>query len=153
MSPEQVVLFITSRLPGLVPKSSWGETALFYNPGHRLAHGVYLCTLKEHDGPNDCASALHRNGVFRLSVGLAPLTYTRLFGARPRRPAKGAAVATGHNFTAPQVLMPHPIYAWMGWAQILNPTELDMEELLPLLRESHALAQVKFQRATRSRKT
>jgi hypothetical protein len=33
MSPADIVKAITSRLPGVVPKPSWGDTALFFNPG------------------------------------------------------------------------------------------------------------------------
>jgi hypothetical protein len=46
-------------------------------------------------------------------------------------------------------LMPHPIYAWMRWVQILNPTtEQFQEDLLPLLAEAHRLALIKFAKRT-----
>lgn len=144
MTPDEIVEEIVARFPGVVPKSSWGETALFYNPGKRLAHGVYFCTLKDHDGENDRASELQREGVYRLAVGLTPETYSRLFGPRPRRPAKGGAVETGHDFTERNRLMPHPVYAWMGWAQILSPTREAFLGILPHLAEAHGAAIKKF---------
>lgn len=122
MEAGDVVAAIVERFGGLVPTASWGEVSLFYNPGRVLPNGLYLCTVREHDGPNDSASNLDREGVFRLAVGLSVARYEELFGARPARPPKGSVVATGHDFTALDVLMPHPVYAWMGWVQILNPS-------------------------------
>ena len=40
-----------------------------------------------------------------------------------------------YDFTSSNQLMPHPIYAWMGWVCILNPTEQKFEELKPLIQE------------------
>jgi Family of unknown function (DUF6194) len=71
MSPDQIVQTINSKFPSVVAKSSWVETAMFYNPGHALPHGVYFCTIKQHDGENDKASKLDRDGVFRVAVGSA----------------------------------------------------------------------------------
>ncbi len=144
MTPADIAHDICARFAGVVPKASWGETALFYNPGQRLAHGVYFCTLKQQDGNNDKASHLDREGVFRVAIGLAPTRYASLFGSKPARPAKGACVVTGHDFTALNVLMPHPVYAWMGWAQILSPSRDRFDELLPLIAEAHAVAADKF---------
>jgi Family of unknown function (DUF6194) len=89
MTPDRIVEALCAVLPGVVPKSSWGETSLFYNPGLSLPSGVYFCTIKQHDGENDQASRLNRDGVFRLAIGLKPLSYVGLFGNPPERPAKG----------------------------------------------------------------
>ncbi len=83
MTPEDITKKLTSRLEGVVPKNSWGETSLFYNPGHLLPNGVYFCTLKEKDGDNDRASNLDRDGVYRLSIGLTKEGYEKLFGEKP----------------------------------------------------------------------
>jgi hypothetical protein len=148
MTPADIIEVICRRFAGVVPKASWGETALFYNPGQMLAHGVYFCTLKQHDGANDKASTLDRAGVFRVAIGLAPARYNTLFGERPARPVKGGYVASGHDFTALNVLMPHPVYAWMGWAQILSPSRDRFDEILPLIEEAHAAAVEKFNKKT-----
>jgi len=145
MSPADIVKAITSRLPSVVPKPSWGETALFFNPGGRLPNGVYFCTVKDHDGDNDKASRLSRPGVFRIAIGLATPTYVRLFGPQPKRPVKGGIVNLPFDFAQTGRLMPHPIYAWMGWAQILSPSKAVFEEVFPLIEEAHAVAAKKFQ--------
>ncbi len=144
MLPGEMIHELVTQLPGVVPKASWGETSLFYNPNKALPNGVYFCTIKEHDGANDKAAYLDRAGVFRLAIGLPPATYIRLFGKKPARPPKGGVVATGHDFTRLNELMPHPIYAWMGWAQILSPTKARFIEIFPLIQEAHAAAVVKF---------
>lgn len=152
MKPDSIIQAVTDRFPGVVPKASWGETSLFYNPGRVLPNGVYFCTIKQHDGPNDTASRLDRPGVFRVAIGLPVPTYVRLFGPRPPRPPKGGTVATGHDFTALDTLMPHPVYAWMGWAQILSPSREQFDAIIPLIAEAHAAAVAKFARKPAARK-
>ncbi len=146
MKPDEIISRITSEMTGVVPKSSWGETSLFYNPGNMLPNGVYFCTIKEKDGANDKSSNLARDGVFRLSIGVSKATYEKLFGERPKRPAKGDIVNTGHDFTQTNVLMPHPIYAWMSWVCVLSPSTEKFEEIYPLLEEAYGNAVTKFNR-------
>jgi Family of unknown function (DUF6194) len=144
LSPDEIVTDICEQLDGVMPKSSWGETSVFYNPGKVLPNGVYFCTIKEHNGDNDKSSNLDRAGVFRVAIGLAPQSYKDLFGARPPRPPKGGIVETGDDFTAVDLLMPHPIYAWMGWAQVLSPSAETYKRTFYLIREAHQIAVVKF---------
>lgn len=144
MTPESIIQLITSELEGVVPKSSWGETSLFYNPGKQLPNGVYFCTIKEKDGDNDKSSDLNRDSVFRVSIGISKSQYEQHFGVKPNRPEKGGIVKTGHDFTKLDELMPHPIYAWMSWVQILSPSEQSFEKTLPLIKDAHASAIVKF---------
>jgi len=144
MKPQAIIDNLCATLDDVVPKASWGETALFYNPGRTLPNGVYFCTFKEHDGENDRASVLTRDGVFRVSIGVSHETYVARFGTRPARPAKGGVVNTGHDFAALDVLTPHPVYAWMGWVQILSPTASSYAEIRPLIEEAHRLAIAKF---------
>jgi hypothetical protein len=53
-------------------------------------------------------------------------------------------VNTGHDYAALDVLTPHPVYAWMGWVQILSPTASSFAEIRPLIEEAHRLAVAKF---------
>lgn len=152
MTAEEIIAALNARFEGLTPKDSWGETSLFYNPGLALPNGVYFCTVKDHDGANDSASHLDRPGVFRLALGLPAARYEALFGPRPQRPSKGGTVATGHDFTALDVLIPHPVYAWMGWVQILNPTRASFDQLQPMLDEAHRAAVSKFERTLHRRR-
>lgn len=144
MEPKAVLDYYLSNLPGTVLVESWGEKGVFYNPGGRLKRGVYVLTVKEKDGANDRGSNLDRAGVYRVNLGLRKTTFFRLFGDLPSRPSAGRTVEMSCNFAALNVLLPHPVYAWMGWACVLNPSEQTFEELKPLIGEAYQLAREKF---------
>lgn len=144
MTPKEIISKVTNNLEGIVPKNSWGETSLFYNPCKKLPNGVYFCTIKENDGENDTSSNLSRDAVFRLSIGISKETYINNFGENPIRPQKGSNVETGHDFAKINVLMPHPVYAWMSWACILSPTKEKFQVIYPLIVEAHANAISKY---------
>ena len=120
-----------------MPKSSWGEASLFYNPELKLPNGVYFCTIKEKDGDNDKSQDLSREGVFRVSIGIPKESYIGLFGEKPKRPGKGGIVEIDHDLMAINTLMPHPIYAWMSWVCILSPSKDRFEEIYPLIVDAH----------------
>tara|TARA_R110000744_G_scaffold372_10_gene1368 strand:+ start:13533 stop:14000 length:468 start_codon:yes stop_codon:yes gene_type:complete len=141
---KEIVEEILSEYEGVIAKSSWGETALFYNPGKMLPNGVYFCTIKEKNGENDKSSELDREGVFRLSIGVSKNSYEKMFGLRPNRPAKGDKVDLKYSFVALNKLMPHPIYAWMSWLQVLNPDKATLSSIQPLLNEAYTNAVIKF---------
>jgi len=54
---------------------------------------------------------------------------------------------TGHDFTRLDVVMPHPVYAWMGWVQVLNPSEDTFASMQPLFVESFDHVAGKFEKA------
>lgn len=139
---------ITSNFLGIYPASAWGEISFFYNPGGKLSRGVYFATLKNKDGTNDRASRLVRPGVFRLNIGISKATYRSIFGAQPARPQAGGVVATGHDFTVLDKLLPHPVYGWMSWVCVLNPSTETFKTLEPLLAEAYDLAVGKFAKRT-----
>jgi len=83
-------------------------------------------------------------GVFRLNIGISKQTYWSLFGPQPARPAAGGVVETGHDFTVLDQLLPHPVYGWMSWVSVLNPSATTFETVKPLLAEAYDLAVGKF---------
>ena len=144
MNPDDIHAYILRIFADIHPVSAWGETSFFYNPGRRLARGVYFATLKDRDGKHDRASQLDRTGAFRLSMGIRKTTWQTLFGPLPARPAAGGVVATGHDFTLPDQLMPHPVYGWMAWVCVLNPDARTFEAARPLLDEAYGQAVLRF---------
>ncbi len=131
--------------PDLRRERYWGEQSLFYNPGRVAPLGVIFASIKDHDGDNDRSAHLARDGVYRFAFCLAPATYARLFGDRPARPPKGGVVSLpDYDPTRVNELMPHPIYAWMRWVQILSPTPDDMAGLEPLLDDSLDVVRTKW---------
>ena len=139
MTPAVLVEAMMRRHPDLVRTESWGETGLFLNPRTRLRRGVYVATLKSRDGENDRASALDRPGIFRLNIGVPPARFEAEFGPRPVRPAKGQA-SPGPDYAQLDRLLPHPVYGWMGWVCILNPSESRWPQIAELLDAAHAKA-------------
>lgn len=95
---------------------------------------------------NDSASDLERPDVFRLNVGVGSDTYCSMFGAQPPFPRDGGVVDTGHDFTALDVIMPHPVYASMSWICVLNPSDATFESVRPLLAEAFDLAIERYAR-------
>jgi hypothetical protein len=53
-------------------------------------------------------------------------------------------VETSHDFTTVDKLLPHPVYGWMSWVSVLNPSAPTFEKVKPLLAEAHALAAAKY---------
>jgi hypothetical protein len=123
----------------------YGERSVFYNPGGVAPLGVIFASVKERDGPNDAAAQLSRPGVWRLAFGMSREAFAERFGGLSARPPKGRAVALpGWDLTRLDELTPHPVYAWMGWVQILSPSLASFERLQPLLAESLDLARARW---------
>jgi hypothetical protein len=101
--------------------------------------------VPKRDGRNDAAARLSRPGVWRLAFGMSAEAFAARFGGMPARPPKGRAVALpGWDFTRLDELTPHPVYAWMGWVQILSPSRASFDRLQPLLAESLDLARARW---------
>jgi hypothetical protein len=147
LEPEEILLDLLRLDPGLRVEPYYGERAIFFNPGRAAPLGTIFCAIKDHDGPNDRRAALSRSGVFRFAFGMAPESYERLLGPLPRRPPKGGVPDLArHDAARLDTLSPHPVYAWMGWAQILSPTAARFDGMRPLLAESLDLVRQKWKR-------
>jgi len=146
MEAKQVLEYCSINLLETVLVESWGEKGIFYNPNGMLKRGVYVLTIKEKDGDNDKGSNINREGIFRVNIGLRKSTFKNMFGIIPSRPAAGELVDMQYDFTSLDTILPHPVYAWMGWISILNPSEQTFEQLKPLIQEAYEFAQEKFQK-------
>jgi hypothetical protein len=98
-----------------------------------------FATLVTNDLYNN-ASNLNRHGVFRLNIGVSKDTYRSLFGPQPAFPGASRVVEMGHDFTALDQIMPHPIYAPQSWIRVLNPSEATFQTVRPLPAEAYNLA-------------
>lgn len=136
--------YCLDNLPGTVSVDSWGERGIFYNPDGKLRRGVYVATIKEKDGENDAASRLDRPGTYCINIGLRKQTFIHMFGALPARPKKGSVVDMPFDFSETDVILPHPVYAWMGWIRVIDPSAQTFERCKPLLMEAYVYAQEKW---------
>ncbi len=152
MNIEELISKILSLHPGLQINTNWGERGLFYNPENKLPLGAYMLTFKEKDGQNDSSSHINRKeGTYRLNLKIQKLTFTTLFGSVPKRPAKSSVVDTGHDFTKLDEIMPHPVYGWMTWICVLNPSKATIKEMqkIGLFEEAYNSAVATFNKKTK----
>lgn len=110
-----------------------GVTFFFYGPERMFP----FATLATKDDAYDRASNLDRPSVFRLNIGVSRATYQALFGPHPAPPGADGVVDTGHDFTALDQLLPHPVYAPQSWICVLNPSETTFQTVQPLLAEAY----------------
>lgn len=137
LTSDDVLDIAGAAFEGVAEMERWGERSLFYNPDHQLPHGVYFLTVKEHDGPlRHGLAARPRRSVPRQHRGRSSVLRRRV-QASAASPREGGIVDTGHDFTALDTLKPHPVYGWMGWVCVLNPTRATLEQLEPLIAEAH----------------
>lgn len=142
-----IIKDVTKTHPGLVQNTNWGEVGLFYNPERKLKKGIYLLTFKEKDGTNDNSSNLNRDSIYRLNLGISKESFTHLFGSIPARPSAGEVIDMPYDFSTLDKIMPHPVYGWMSWICILNPSKETYDtELKPLIAEGYQLALAKYKK-------
>lgn len=144
MTQKDVLCYCLSTLKDVVLVESWGEKGIFYNPNGELKRGVYVLTIKEKDGDHDKSSMLNRKHVYRVNIGLRKHTFIKRFGSIPQRPSAGKIVRMDYDFTAFDTILPHPVYAWMGWVCVLNPSDETFKDLVMMIQESYEFAQEKF---------
>jgi hypothetical protein len=110
------------------------ENSFFsYDPEQKFP----FATLMTND-VNDQASNLNRPSIFRLNIGVSRETYQAMFGPQPSFAPNGGVINTGHDYSALDQFMPHPIYAPMSWICVLNPDKT-CETVKKLLAEAYDL--------------
>lgn len=137
MKIDDIEHYILEHFEDVHPLDSWGEKSFFLNPKQQLKRGTYFATLKEKDGDNDKASFLNRDGIFRLNIGVSKEVYLSLFETLPKRPAKGCFIDGDYDFQKIDAVLPHPVYGWMGWVCVLNPSEKTFETCKGLLDDAY----------------
>lgn len=150
MDEAAVTRYIVETFDGSVTAAEWGDLFFFYNPDQTLPKDIYFATLKTSDDDYDHASNLDRPGVYRLNIGVSKETFLALFGQKPQKLGAGDGSDIGGDFTVLDQLLPHPVYASMGWVCILNPgDETFRHTVQPLLAEAYAVAVGKFAKRAR----
>ena len=127
--------YITSTFAGVETAVNLGYTFFFYRDDHQ--HG--FATIASNGNPHEVISRLDRPEVYRLNLGVSRATFEALFGV-------GKADTGGYDYTALDVLMPHPDYAAAHFVCVLSPSQATFERLHPLLAEAYDLAKARYQR-------
>ena len=144
MTTKEILAYCLDNLKGTVMVNSWGECGIFYNSDNALKRGIYVLTVKEKDGENDKSSDLDRDGIFRVNIGVRKSTFIDLFGYVPARPPKGGIVDMPYDFTQTDKILPHPVYGWISWLCVINPSDATFEQLKPLIQEAYEYAKEKY---------
>ncbi len=131
MTEAEIIDYISSTFPAVQRVEANGTSFFFDGSGHMFPIAT-LVTTDEHD----TASDLNRPGVFRFNVWVGKATFQSLF--RPK-----TADETQYDFTAPDKIMPHPVYGNMYWTCVLNPSRQTSETVKRLLDEAYLKAEKK----------
>lgn len=147
MLPDEILADVRARFPDLEVVSTHDTHFVYSAPSRALPldRRQPFLTIVTNDA-HDAASALG-NGRFRVNFGLSRASYRARFGPEPAWSRDGAPVATGHDFTATDVLLPHPVYAPLSWVSIVSPSRASWARLAPLVDEAHALHAERHARA------
>ncbi|WP_461166009.1 DUF6194 family protein [Tsukamurella serpentis] len=117
-----------------VPEIAWGDTFVHHVDGDVASVVPYL-TVVTKDYPDDRASRLDRPGAFRLNANVGKEAFTDLIGYPP---AEHAARAGEWDYAAGGRVLPHPLYARLGWVCLVNPEAGDLTRDLVGRAEGHA---------------
>ena len=144
MDARELTRTIVEAFANVETTEAMGYTFFFYNSDHKMP----FATLIAADNEYDRVSNLDRPDVYRLNIGVSKETYRSLFGPQPPPPGAAGIVETGHDFTALDRLLPHPVYAPQSWICVLSPGKATFETVRPLLAEAYSIA---VRRRTRHR--
>lgn len=129
MDDLSITHYIIDPFKGVETTNNFGYTFFFSGADRTLP----FVTLAAADNDDDRVSKLDRPAVFRLNIGVSKQTVQSLFGA-------DRVASSGYNFTALDVIMPHPVYAPQSFVCVLNPSDATFEKVPLVLAEASELA-------------
>ena len=129
MDEERIADYITNTFAGVETTTNLGYTFFFYGSDRMLPFATIASTGNDYER----VSNLDRPGVFRLNIGVSKPTFQSLVGT-------GKVDVSAYDFTALDLIMPHPDYAAQSWICVLNPSEATFHKLRPLLSEAYERA-------------
>ena len=134
MNQETITKYMLETLDGVEAVSDQGNSFFFYDKDNKIPF-VTIVTNNAYDDASD----LDRPGVFRLNIGVSRQTYQSMFATESEE-GEEIRHTEGHDFTAIDKLMPHPVYGRMYWICVLNPGEATFETVRPLIDEAYQLS-------------
>jgi hypothetical protein len=132
--------YIMKTFPNVETDIAYGYTMFFYRSDRKLS----FVTMISSDYEYDHVSNLNRPGVYRINIGVSKQTFQSLFGTEE--------INLGDfDFTALDVLMPHPEYAQYHFLCVLSPSEATFEKIRPLLAEAYEIAARRYASQNRNK--
>lgn len=140
MDEASVANYIPQTFPGVETTTNFGYTFFFYGSDHLLP----FATIASADNEYERISNLDRPGVFRLNIGVSQQTFQSLFGT-------AKVDVSRYDFTALDVIMPHPDYAPQHFICVLSPSEATFERIRALLAEAYEIAVRRYNRRNKDK--
>jgi hypothetical protein len=128
---SELISYLTSHYEGVdvttyppdAPPTAWFFSL---DPETHWPNFATVVTTDEHDMEDK--SNLEARAAYRLNIGVGRPTFERLVDA-----------AYAYDYTATDMLMPHPVYAKQLWVAVVNPTRQTFESTIkPLLDEAYS---------------
>ncbi len=113
--------------------NEWGYIFYFYKDDHKIP----FVSIAETDNPQDDVSQLHRDGVYRLNIGVSKATFNSI---------NKKFIEKTIDYSQLDEMMPHPHYAKMQFVCILNPKNENIEFTKRCINESYENAKLKYER-------
>jgi hypothetical protein len=126
---SEVIDYIMKTFPEVETVNNYGYYMFFYKSDRKLS----FATLISSDYDYDNVSNLNRPGVFRLNIGVSKQTFHSLFGTEEVN-------VKNYDFTALDLIMPHPEYAQYNFICVLSPSEETFKKIQTLLTEAYDIA-------------
>lgn len=139
MDESYVTEYITKTFPGVETGEAYGYTFFYYRSDHKLP----FATLAASDNDYDRVSNLDRPGVYRLNLGVSKQTFQELFGT-------DKIDVKNFDYTALDVIMPHPEYAAQSFICVLSPSPATFDRVRTLLAEAYDIAAQRFARQNKT---
>ena len=128
-----ITSYITSTFENVETDINLGYTFFFYRDDHMHA----FATIASNGNEYEQISKLDRPGVYRLNIGVSRETFWSLFG-------KGKIDVSAYDFTALDMIMPHPDYSSQHFLCVLSPSEATFERIRPMLAEAYDIAMKRY---------
>ena len=142
MDESAVIDYIMKTFPKVETVTEYGYDMFFYRSDRKLS----FATMISSDYDYDHVSNLNRPGVYRLNIGVSKQTFQSLFGT-------DQVNVNDYDFTALDVIMPHPEYAQYHFICVLSPSDETFEEIRPLLAEAYDIAARRYASQNKNNET
>jgi hypothetical protein len=114
------------------PEIAWGDHFFYYSRDGTVPQNVQpFATIITKDYPDDTGSRLDPPGRWRLNLHVGAPTMSELFG-------DGVDDLPELDRSEADLLVPHPVYAQLGWVAVINPGDRTTATVLELVRAAHA---------------
>src|SRR5258706_9438169 len=128
-----ITSYITSTFENVETTVNMGYTFFFYRDDHMHAFATIASAGNEYER----ISNLDRPGVYRLNIGVSRETFKSLFGTKKIN-------VSDYDFTALDIIMPHPDYSSQVFLCVLSPSEATFERIRPMLAEAYDVAMKRY---------